>query len=406
MKKILLLAACAVLVGISAKAENLPAKGSIAQTWNVPIGTNLTLPANDNRQAFGANDKFYVQNKVDGAIYAYDKTGAKVGTIKVGGNWPCITTDQAGNFIVRVGNTWPNSFRTDSAEIKLIKADLSDTVEITLPAELFGTTENGRCDFFGKAQGDVFSEAGGKLFLVTGKSTGVLVLNFVSGAFDADNSYLATVSGATVSASTSTVVNTYTRADGTTHYLYVTRNAAPVDLVMGEDGNFTGTAVSLPFKGACNGAWPFSLGGYDFIAYPTVANYLDGFAITQIGDTVPMIKVEPTVATNGNGIQIDWLNVEPIEGTGVQANLYQYYAASHMTKYLITLDHTATGVENVSKSNVNVVAGVGTINVTGAKNVAIYNMAGALVSKSANAQVPNGVYVVRADSKVAKVLVK
>ena len=62
------------------------------------------------------------------------------------------------------------------------------------------------------------------------------------------------------------------------------------------------------------------------------------------------------------------------------------------------------GVEGVvSDSNIEIKAGNGEILVTGAQNVAVYTLDGRRVN---NANLPAGVYLVNADGKSAKVLVK
>lgn len=65
-----------------------------------------------------------------------------------------------------------------------------------------------------------------------------------------------------------------------------------------------------------------------------------------------------------------------------------------------------SAVEAIDAENVNVVAGNGEIVVEGAQSVAVYTVAGALVSTDALTRVAAGLYIVRADNVVKKVLVK
>ena len=66
-----------------------------------------------------------------------------------------------------------------------------------------------------------------------------------------------------------------------------------------------------------------------------------------------------------------------------------------------------SGVESVAAGNgVSVKAGKGTIEVLGAQNVAIYNLAGVKVSSKASANLPAGIYMVVADGKTSKVVVR
>ena len=74
--------------------------------------------------------------------------------------------------------------------------------------------------------------------------------------------------------------------------------------------------------------------------------------------------------------------------------------------YLTKAPQAYTAISNVVNDAVNVSVKGRTINVAGASSVAIYNTAGALVSCDAETQLPAGVYVVIADGKSYKVIVR
>ena len=74
--------------------------------------------------------------------------------------------------------------------------------------------------------------------------------------------------------------------------------------------------------------------------------------------------------------------------------------------YLTKAPQAYTAINNVVNDAVNVSVNGRTINVAGASSVAIYNTAGALVSRDAETQLPAGVYVVIADGKSYKVIVR
>lgn len=65
-----------------------------------------------------------------------------------------------------------------------------------------------------------------------------------------------------------------------------------------------------------------------------------------------------------------------------------------------------SGVEDVDESAVSIMAGKGVIRVSGAKEVAVYTVGGALVSTASDAEVPAGFYIVKADNEIVKVVVK
>ena len=75
-----------------------------------------------------------------------------------------------------------------------------------------------------------------------------------------------------------------------------------------------------------------------------------------------------------------------------------------------SLKVTGTGdtssVESIDNEGVKIVAGKGTITVSGATNVEVYTAGGALVSRESESHVAAGLYIVRTDNKVAKVIVR
>jgi hypothetical protein len=79
------------------------------------------------------------------------------------------------------------------------------------------------------------------------------------------------------------------------------------------------------------------------------------------------------------------------------------------SNYIVYLTKAPTndysGGTTLNSDAVKVSATAGTITVTGAKRVAIYNTAGALVSRNAATRLPAGVYIVVADGKSHKVIV-
>jgi hypothetical protein len=82
------------------------------------------------------------------------------------------------------------------------------------------------------------------------------------------------------------------------------------------------------------------------------------------------------------------------------------YAYKNYFDIVVLPPMVVTGVDNVDAAGVKVVATKGEITVTGAQNVKIYTMAGALVSTADKAEVAAGAYVVVADGKTVKVLVR
>ena len=316
-----------------------------ADGYTITKATDAAWPAEspkkECRQGFGLNNQFYIQNKAKQELQVYDLTG-KLVSKSTSFNATGVAFDEAGNKVISLC-AFPNIFRSDTVQIRVESADGKTVKEYNVPANLV----KGRCDFLGNAEGNMLTD--GTLYLVGANNTGVGILKIADGELDADNSYEATAAG--VVATTSTVVMPWKPVGSEDmHYLYVTRNATPCDMVM--DGeNFKVTPITLPNKGANNGAYPFVYEGKNYIAYPTLANYLDGFAVAEItfnadgtisAGEAPVIQVDAVATANANGFQGDWLTVDPSTQT-----IYQVYPGGGLRTYKFTTPQS-TGVNNVT----------------------------------------------------------
>jgi len=319
---------------VPAKPEAVYGTG-LMKLWSVGMPTQMPegLVTNDMRQGFGMNGKFYINsklNKVDEetgevvavpTIYVLDKTGRIEKTYPGGLNCG-ITRDEAGNLVIS-DQQFPNNW-DETSTIKVINPETDVTKVYTVPAEI-GMA--GRCDFLGFAQGDLMTD--GVIYLVSNTTAGVAVMTITDGEVNTDESYNAPCDG--LSPTTNTVVNYYKDVEGNDALLYVTRNAAPVKMTF-DGSNLVGTAFSLPNKGACNGVFPFVWNDTEFFLYPTLPNYLDGFAIAEANAEAPLYEVAPTYAANPNGIQANWLNAE-VDENGL--TIYQYVPGGHVAVYRI-----------------------------------------------------------------------
>ena len=331
MKKLLLLAACFAAFTMSAQEFTLT---EMTSTANVP-----TDRAN-NRQGFGMAGKFIVMDKVLGQINFYNpEDGALENSLLTGAtaSWPAVTRDDAGNIIARVDNSWPGNFMADTTIMKIFPAGGGDPINVE--ANIFADfeAENGRCDFFSFIEGNVMDEdEGGILWLVTAKSTGILKVPFLGGEIDADHIALFPVEGATLSPTSSTVVNPYVAADGTKHYMLWTRNANAVDMVMNEtEDGFIGTTFTLPNKGATNGCYPFTFAGKDLVIYTTLPNYGNAWAIAEKNAEEPIAVIPEVPGFVTNGFQSNWLNAELVNEH--KAIIYQYFPGNFFKTYELTV---------------------------------------------------------------------
>lgn len=347
MKKLLLLAACLATLSMSAQDYTL------TKVWE-----SAEVPANaDNRAGFGKGGYFYINDKATQTINVFDAEGMITNVYPNGGANCGVTLDQAGNIIVSLA-TFPNGWVCDgeTPALRVISPDGTQTLEIPIPADYPLT---GRQDMIGFAKGNMLTD--GEIYLTGATDMGDKVLRLVvtDGALDEDNTYIANIdAGLGSSAISGTVINAWTDADGNDRLLHVTRNALPLNLYFDGD-DLVGEKWSLPNKGACMGAFPFVFDGKNMVVYPTLPNYLDGFAIAEVGAEAPIAEVEAVATANANAFQANWLNAEVVDEYTV--NIYQYYPGGHMTMWKLTKPNTAVTNVNASKT----VKGVKYVNAAG-----------------------------------------
>ena len=318
---------------VPAKPEPVYGVG-LKKLWSVNLADQMPegVVTNDMRQGFGMNGKFYVNsklNKVDEetgevlavpTVYVFDETG-RIEKTYPGGQNCGITRDEAGNLVISDA-AFPGAWV--DATIKVINPETDVTKVYTVPAEC---GMEGRCDFIGFAQGDLMED--GVLYLVGQTTAGVSVMTITGGEVNTDECYPAPCDG--LSPTTNTVVNYYKDLADEDAMLYVTRNAAPVKLKF-DGSELVAETFTLPNKGACNGLFPFVWDGKELFLYPTLPNYLDGFAIAEANATEPLFVNAPNYTANPNGIQANWLNAET-DKDGV--TIYQYVPGGHVAVYRI-----------------------------------------------------------------------
>ena len=333
-------------VVIPAKAVQPDEGYVIEKIWDI---TDLSfLSTGDVRQGFGMNGKFYVNDKATQTIYVIGKNGLTETTYPGGTNCG-LTRDEAGNLVVS-NAVFPGAW--EEATIKVINPETNEMKEYTVPAEC---AIEGRCDFLGFPKGNLMED--GVLYLVGGTNNGVSIMTIAGGEVNTDECFAAPCDG--LAPTTSTVVNYYTDLAGEEALLYVTRNAAPVKITFDGD-NLAPASFTLPNKGACNGTFPFIWDEKELFVYPTLDNYLNGFAVAEAGAEEPIVAVAATAAANANAFQADWLNAE-VDDAGV--TIYQYYPGGNFAVYRLT--KVGGGVEELITDTEKVVAGVRYYNIMG-----------------------------------------
>lgn len=350
-KSILLFTTVALGSMLGASAQDLVLEAyqdvyTFEQDWkseNVPTSSDVLFT--DYRQGFGQNNQFYIQNKnsSDQKIEIYGQNGY-VGDFAESGLGSNITKDEAGNIIVRTGQ-YARPYTRDK-NFRIIKADGSQSVDLTLPSDCSVP----RGDYWGFANGDVFSAEGGK---------------FAFSGSNQDNFYLVEIkSGQVVSGTKVTlpylfglnadmyfssdgIVNSWKDAKGNQHYLAINSNENPIDIVLDENNNATATTIamkSFTSFGTCTGANCFAFNGKNYIMFSTQPNWNDGFVIAELGTnadgtldgTINVVAQHVNDYTTPMGDNVsskcDWLNWEPRDSKSIY--IYQYFPGYYMARYI------------------------------------------------------------------------
>ena len=340
-----------MIVNMTETPPEPPVEGfKIEKVWEIADLPSF-IPTADARQGFGMGGKFYINNKADQKVIVVDENGL-TNTEYPGGANCGITRDEAGNIVVSTA-AFPDPW--NEATIKVINPETNEMKEYTVPEEC-GIA--GRCDFLGFAKGNLMEN--GFIYLTGATNSGVSVLSIGGdgGEVIVDECYPAPCDG--LSPTSSTVINYYKDVNGEDALLYVTRNAAPLKLMLDDGDSFVATSIVVPAKGACNGMFPFIWEGKEYFIYPQEPNYQDGFAIAEAGAEEPIVVVPSTVTGNANAYQANWLNAE-VDEDGV--SIYQYYPGGHLTVYRLT--NGSGSVEELVNDTNKIVAGVRYYNIMG-----------------------------------------
>ncbi len=314
----------------------IPEPEGLTQKWIIKDGLPAALDA---RQAAVVNGKFYIQNKATSSIEVWDANG-KTETSLASGASTNITSDEAGNIIVRLG-AFPNKFASDVAELRIYPAAGGDPVDVTLT----GIPE-ARCDFFGKVRGNVLSEDGGVMYLCVTGVKSVTVVPIISGVQDPDGTYNAPISS--ITPDNMTLVQPFGASDIT-----ITRRATGNGIVKGVfDGETLDETYifNTPERHSIAGSCAFTMGGVDYIVYNVSESteYRDGFAIAKAtneeGNTI-IARHEQMEGSKPNGFQSNWTYAEVVSDT--ETHIYQYYPGGYIAMYTFVAPTPAPAVEQI-----------------------------------------------------------
>lgn len=341
----------------SAAAEEVPQITLVdgykfVQEWKsevVPLTETATVKWSDNRQGFGRNNQFYIQDKNSGQkkVHIYDQNGF-VSDFHDSGLGSNITMDEAGNVLVRI----PQYQRPYTAgnEIRIIKADGSEYKDIALPTN----RPQRRGDYWGFAEGDVFSAEGGKLVIVAANIKDLYVVEMKSGELvEAYNVTMPSLfDDPNMAFSADDYVSSWTDAADKKHFIVVHRSENPIDVVLNGTTATVKTINTHAYSnyGTSNGVNCFAMNGKNYIMFTTQPNWNDGFVIAELNTdasgnldgTVNVVAMHENDYSDPMGSNVsscnNWLNAEPRDGNSVY--VYQYFPGYYMARYIFSTEGT------------------------------------------------------------------
>lgn len=459
MKKQLLLASVA-LIGMSAMAQSpddaVHSTNLTLEWYAAPAGT--CADANAARSGIGVNGKFYVamQNK---GVAVFNKEG-QIKTIDKADTWVSINVDDAGHVYFRndkggwAGPEGAGWYLSENAQFCIIDSKTDQIIKDDIP--MVGGVKC-RFDALPHVMGNLLE--GFAEITVTANATGNIGYEFTyidleqtgTGQFNIAN---ALKEGGFPSPANTVqtlgMAQTYAPdADGyATKMAVLPNNQVEVTAsslgwgnnvacyVYDEDSEtfkFDGKWFNTPNHSSVGGFCMFDYNGKSYIVYPagmTADGFPggDGFFVMEeeLLDTPQNVtaaenpdvwseQLHKAVAykytTEGivTGNNYRGINVVPVEGEDGKFTIYLYCPGKSMQVWTLDLTDSGSGISDIAadKAAAKIFGGVGVVVVDGTPKAQVYSIDGALVAEGAGSiAVPAGVYVVKAGTTAAKVVVK
>lgn len=316
IKHILLAGLTVVSTAMTVNAQTL------TQDWKVTEG----LPSQaEGRQGVGFGGKVYTNFKAEKSIVSFDGTTSETLIAGQSGSGVGITRDSKGNLIVV--NGWAGAGSMKSLVLYNATTKESKTVDVTLPT---GVTA-ARMDFLGRAVGDVFSEAGGALFIIGQNQTVAAKIFIAKGEQVAEKSHalpelpfavdnMAFIQPLTESPESDEVaVRFRTNRD---FYTY--------------DGSAWNAYTRVGEVNQAGGGDVVTLNGTLYTIEPAGTDYRDGFQIVDRSSNTAVVTHEPSEGVaSSNSYPFTTLSAEKVDE--YTASVYQYHGGAFAAKYTFSI---------------------------------------------------------------------
>ena len=358
----------------------------LIQQW---AQTEGHLTANSaSRWATAFDGKIYVNDHSASKLYYWTKNG-KTDTGITSAAGTAITSDAAGNVIVS-----SSMYAGGNTAMKVLPAGGSSMQDltITMPA---GVTA-AQMQYLGKATGDIMGN-GGALYLFPSGATSVAKITFKNGVQQSAEAITVGVITADGQSFATPLSNDYTSKDiavrvrGQRHFYH---NNGSAFVAYADNGIKT-----------TQGGTIFKLGNVYYGVEPIGTSYRDGFQIVDLNSNVIVATHTEELTSTAVSPNSNCIIAEVNDDNTV--NIYQYVPGQLATMYTFEVE-AMTGVSDVDSEDVIVTAGKGYIEIIGNANaIEVYDAQGKLISQDETyVTCQAGIYIVKVDGKVTKVIVK
>lgn len=297
------------------------------------------VASGDGRFSTGYGDYIYINDKANGQVVRYDKTGAKSVFASVEGVGTGITSDDAGNILVNKGF----SGATSATSWVIIEPDGTTMHPLTI--EFPAAVTAGRNDAAGRVVGDVMSEEGGYLFLAVNNASNIVAVKIANGEFvEAVESPAAQYAFDTTTIAQpryTSVEETEAAADLSTALVYRKRGNLRV-YGWDEDGAEIVDFGAVEGARSCEGFDIFTINGITYSVEPsTDTNYASGFAIRELGKAENIVSKGNELYAGGSQ-RFQSFTARVADGTAI---IYRHVSGEGVSMYKFT--PAGTGVETV-----------------------------------------------------------
>ncbi|MBP5315954.1 MAG: chitobiase/beta-hexosaminidase C-terminal domain-containing protein, partial [Muribaculaceae bacterium] len=300
------------------------------------------IASGDGRFSTGYGEYIYVNDKANGKVVRYDKSGARSDYASVEGLGTAITSDDYGNIIVNRG--FPGV--TSSTDWVIIEPDgTQHELTLTFPAAVTAARE----DVAGRVVGDIMGAEGAYLYLAVNTAQNVVVFRLVNGAQDGDaiESPAAQFTFDTTTVAQpryGTIDEMESAADISTTVVYRKRGNLKV-YGWDEEGTEIVDFGSVELPRSCEGFDVFTIGDITYSVEPnTETNYASGFAIRELGKSENIVELGNDLYAGGS--QRFQSFTARLNGGGTSATIYRNVSGEGVSMYKFT--PAGSGVESVA----------------------------------------------------------